>query len=164
MAPTPGDFGLTQIKGWTGWLIRFLQWLNRSGFRDYEHAFIVMPADKVLGAQPGGARLDDNTYDPAHTVYSAVALTTMQRQAIVSVATKLIGTPYSFLDYVSLALHRLHIRPKFVEAHVESTHHMICSQLVDAIYHWAGVQLFQDGRWPGDVTPGDLYDVLGGPK
>lgn len=164
MSPRPGDFGLTRIKGFAGWLIRVLQWLNGSGFRNYEHAFIVMPDNKVVGAQPGGARQDENTYDPAETVYSSVPMTTAQREAIVRVTRTLIDTPYSFLDYVSIALHRLHIRPKWLERYLASSRHMICSQLVDYVYSMAGVPLFKDGRAPGDVTPGDLYAVLGGPK
>jgi hypothetical protein len=37
---------------------------------------------------------------------------------------------------------------------------MICSQLVDEAYLRAGVHLFDDGRDPGDVTPGDLLYVI----
>ena len=37
---------------------------------------------------------------------------------------------------------------------------MICSQLVDEAYARAGVQLFDDGRLPGDVTPADLYGLI----
>jgi hypothetical protein len=37
---------------------------------------------------------------------------------------------------------------------------MICSQLVDQCYQDAGVHLFADGRWPGDVTPADLYRLI----
>jgi hypothetical protein len=39
---------------------------------------------------------------------------------------------------------------------------MICSQLVDRCYDIAGVHLFDDGRKPGDVSPGDLSRCLGG--
>jgi hypothetical protein len=38
--------------------------------------------------------------------------------------------------------------------------HLICSQLVDEAYLRAGVHLFDDGRLPGDVTPGDLWWLL----
>jgi hypothetical protein len=36
----------------------------------------------------------------------------------------------------------------------------MCSQLVDLSYHEAGVELFDDGRIPGDVSPGDLLDLI----
>jgi hypothetical protein len=38
--------------------------------------------------------------------------------------------------------------------------HLICSQLVDLCYLRAGAHLFDDGRLPGDVTPGDLWKLL----
>jgi hypothetical protein len=167
--PQPGDFGLTKINGAGGALIRIGQWLNGSGFRDFEHAFIVGPYVDgeltVIEAEPGGARQAKlSEYDPAKTVYSSWLLTTAERQAIVSMALFKLGTGYSWLDYASLALHRFYIRPGFVKRRVENLGHMICSQLVDFCYDMAGLRMFRDGRWPGDVTPGDLYDRLGGPQ
>jgi cell wall-associated NlpC family hydrolase len=166
VTPLPGDFGVTRIAGLPGRAIRFGQWLNGSGFEDYEHSFIVMPSPDgswppagVLGAQPGGARYEVNPYAAAVTRYSAIPLTTQQRAAIVSVACKLEGTPYSWLDYASIGLHRLHIRPKALEDFIASEHHMICSQLVVWVYKQAGIDLFP-GRWPGDVTPGDLARLI----
>ena len=41
---------------------------------------------------------------------------------------------------------------------------MICSQLVDYCYLMAGVHLFNDGRWPGYVTPEDLANVIADPS
>jgi hypothetical protein len=35
-----------------------------------------------------------------------------------------------------------------------------CAELVDLAYQRAGVQLFDDGRQPLDVTPADLADLL----
>jgi hypothetical protein len=36
---------------------------------------------------------------------------------------------------------------------------MICSQLVDYAFQCVDFQLFDDGRFHGDVTLGDLYRV-----
>ncbi len=52
-----------------------------------------------------------------------------------------------------------HIRPRWLLDYVAGTGHMICSQLVDQSYLDAGVHLAEDGRFPGDVTPGDLAYV-----
>lgn len=65
--------------------------------------------------------------------------------------------PYSVADYFALAAHRLHIPAPHLKRYVRSSGHMICSQLADAAAAEGGWHLFEDGRWPGDVTPGDLY-------
>lgn len=164
MTPEPGDFGVCRVGGWVGRLIRIGQWLNGDGFSDYEHAFIVTNRfGDIVEAQPGGARFGPNGYADEHTVYSSWDLTDEQRLTICEVAGSLIGTPYSVLDYFSLALHRLHIRPWWLERYVASTRHMICSQLVDHVYQRAGIHLFHSG-WPGDVTPARLLQVLKGPQ
>jgi hypothetical protein len=41
---------------------------------------------------------------------------------------------------------------------------MICSQLADTAAAEGGWHLFEDGRWPGDVTPGDLYRLYQGQR
>jgi hypothetical protein len=68
---------------------------------------------------------------------------------------------YSYLDYVALAFHSLHIPFPGLKNYIASTRHMTCSQLVDQAEKDAGVQLFKDGRWPGYVMPSDLGRLLG---
>ncbi len=63
---------------------------------------------------------------------------------------------YSFLDYLALAAHRYRLPVPGLRTYIKSTGHLICSQLVDACYQAAGVQLFDDHRWNGYVTPSDL--------
>ncbi|MBV9022447.1 MAG: hypothetical protein JO362_01265, partial [Streptomycetaceae bacterium] len=41
--PVPGDVGLTRIPGPLGKFIEVGQWINGNGFKDYEHAFLVLP-------------------------------------------------------------------------------------------------------------------------
>lgn len=160
-----GDFGLTKVGGSTGRLIRIAQWLNGDGFADFEHAFVYVGNGKIVEAATDGAHVGHlDQYDPATTVYSSWDMTKAQRGAIVGAAYSMVGTPYSLLDYVSLALLRLHLRPPGLVKYVASTHHMICSQLVDEAYRRAGVQMFDDHRFPGDVTPADLLTVLNGPR
>lgn len=158
--PLPGDFGLVSIPGTTGQFVRLGQWLNGGGYTTYEHAYIVTGIDELIEAEPGGARTNRMEYEPSGAIYSNWPLTPDQRTAIVAAARSLLGTPYSWLDYLSLAAHRLHIPAPHLRKYIADTGHMICSQLVDECYRRGGIHLFQDGRWPGDVTPADLAKVL----
>jgi hypothetical protein len=84
-----------------------------------------------------------------------IPLTGPQRDAICLAARGYIGTPYSWLDYLAIAAHRLRIPVPGLRRFIESDKSMICSQLVDRVYADAGVHLFS-GVWPGYVTPADL--------
>lgn len=165
----PGDIILTQITGRIGKLIEFGQWLNGNGFIDFEHAALYKGDGTVIEAEPGGARerpLSDYTGRPQFWSTGILQLTDTQRMLIVNAAVGYTkanggkGVPYSFLDYDALAAHRLGIPVPGLQRYIASTGHMICSQLVDQCYADAGVHLFTDDRWPGYVTPGDLYDLL----
>jgi hypothetical protein len=157
-APQPGDFGVTKITGIGGKLIWLGQALIGSRSR-YEHAFIVgLRPGSVIEAEPGGASVG---FLPAEAAYSHFPLTNVQRLAIVNAAVGLIGTPYSWLDYVAIAAERLRLPSKRLRRYVGASGHQICSQLVDEAYRRAGVALFADGRSPGSVTPGDLAKLIG---
>lgn len=164
--PQPGDIGLTQIHGSVGRWIRFGEWLNGDGFGEYTHAFLVLANGELLEADPGGARIRPlHEHAAARTVYVAPAgLSDAQRQAICSAGRRYVGVKYSFADYLAIAAHRIHLPFPGLRAYVASTHDMICSQLVDQAYQDAGVHLFNDGRWPGYVTPMALWDLLGKPQ
>lgn len=159
--PRPGDYGVCQIAGRTGLLIRIGQFLNGSGFRNYEHAFLVLDGGQVVEAEPGGARftalsfyLDDDT-----VAWSTVELTDEQRAAIVAAGRSYEHVPYSYLNYFAIAARRLRLPgARFLRRYVNSTQHMICSQLVAAAYAAAGVHL--DDVEPGDVTPADLANLI----
>jgi hypothetical protein len=169
--PQPGDVGLVRISGGVGRLIRVCQWLNGDGYSDYEHAFIVVGPDadgrqQLVEAQPGGARLALLTeYDGRHVEYLAPAgMTDGQRRAVCAAALKYADArvPYSFLDYLALALHRFHLPIPGLRWYIGWSRRMICSQLVDQAYSDGGCALFSDGRWPGYVTPGMLGQQLDG--
>jgi uncharacterized protein YycO len=159
--PQPGDFGLTQISGHVGRAIRVGQWLNGDGFSDYEHAFVYLGHGGIVEAEPGGARLAPLSEYNARSIawYRAPD---DKGDRIGAIAGMLIGTPYSFADYAAIAAVRLHLplSSKLLHNYVANSGHMICSQLVDEAYKRAGVQLFDDGRLPGDVTPGDLLRLI----
>jgi hypothetical protein len=163
--PQPGDFGLTKIPGAAGKLIDLGETLNGDGFSTWSHAFIVVscPPDtvQIVEAEPGGARwVADSKY--ADVVYSSWDLTDDQRQKIVAAAYGAIGRPYSAADYFAIAAHRLHLPLPGLRSYVQASGHQICSQLVDWCYQQAGVQLFNDGRWNGYVTPQGLNHVRTG--
>jgi hypothetical protein len=157
--PQVGDIGLTQIGGITGKLIRIGQWLNGDGFADYEHAFVYVGLGEVVEAQPGGAILAPlSKYDASRIVWHRAP--EGKRYAVAHYAYGMLGTPYSFLDYFAIGAVRLRLPSKRLRAYVASTRHLICSQLADEAYRRAGVQLFSDGRQPGQVTPGALYKLF----
>lgn len=158
-----GDIGFSRIGGFTGLWVSLGQWIIGDGCR-YTHVYIVLDDDTVIEAMPGGARIASihgRHPDEGMFYYSRLPLTTEQREAIVREARALIarpgGVPYSFMDYVALALARFSIKPKWLRDYIEGSGRMICSQLVDYIYCKAGIKLFNDGRLNQEVTPGDLF-------
>lgn len=160
MISNPGRIGLTHIHGATGVGIRIGQFLNGSGFEDYEHAFMDLGDGTIIEAEPGGARIRPlRNYDPSTIhwcdgIYRGVPQET--RLVIAAEARKLEHVPYSFMDYAALAAHRLGIDTDALQRYIGDSGHLICSQLVDLAYVRGGHVLFED-RWPGFVTPGDIY-------
>lgn len=159
----PGRIGLTQIHGRVGFGVRVGQYLNGSGFEDFEHAFMDLGDGTLIQAEPGksGAQirpLDIYTDAEVHWcdgMYSQVL--PMARVRIASWARRLEHTPYSFLDYDAIAAHRLGLDTDWLRHYIEAEEHLICSQLVDLACMRGGYQIFSDHRWPGFVAPGDLY-------
>lgn len=171
-APRPGDIGLTQVSGWGGRAIRAAQWLNGDGYADFEHAFTVTSVDAdgtvwIVEAMPGGAQHVANWHDPERTRW--LVCPDEYRDAVAGTALRFAErkVPYSVLDYDSLALRRLHVPAPGLRGYIRSSGHMICSQMADRAAMLGGWHLFADGRWEGDVTPGDLsmleiYRAVGG--
>jgi cell wall-associated NlpC family hydrolase len=166
--PQPGDFFLAPISGLGGAAIKAGEWLNGDGFLTVQHAGIYLGQGLTIEAMPGGAIQGDiGQYDPASLVWSSGTIEftiPATRQLVCDAAKKYIGVPYSGLDYLAIAAHRMHLPTPGLKEYIASTKHMICSQLVDQVYLDAGVHLFSDGRWPGYVTPGSLYALLGDHK
>lgn len=158
----PGLIGLTQIAGAVGTGIRVGQYLNGDGFSKFEHAFMTLPGNLILEAEPGGSVIRPIHY-PADTVHlcwnireKLLPVLPTDRQ-LLSLASSLEHVPYSFLDYDALFCHRLHIPFPGLKDFIGDTGHMICSQLTDEFYQRLGAVIFSDDRWPGYVTPGALY-------
>lgn len=159
--PLPGDFGLTKVKGLAGAFINFGQWFV-GDFSPVQHALVYVGNGMVVQAMPSGAELIplEDASPVVKWSTDLIPLNHWERTYISAVAQSLVGTPYSFLDYISLALERLHIRPKLIRDIVTSSDSLICSQLVVESYRRAGVELFGPETFPGDYTPGDLWKLL----
>jgi hypothetical protein len=163
----PGAFFLTRIPGRTGWWVGLAQAICGMPSR-WTHAGIVLPDDRILQAQPGGAviaPLDSLTGRP-HIVSDAPIRLYVRdhpedsewfvRRSVTHEALNLEGTPYSFADYLALAAIHLHLPSKALRRYVENSGHLISSALLDRTFREAGIHLYDDGRYPGDVTPADL--------
>lgn len=164
--PMMGDFFLAPISGLGGMAIETAEWLNGDGFLKVQHAGIYLGKGLTVEAMPGGAIQGDiSQYDPESLVWSSGIIEftiPATRHLICEAAKKYIGVPYSALDYFAIAAHRVHLPTPGLKKYIASTKHMICSQLVDQTFLDAGVHLFDDGRWPGYVTPGALDHLLDG--
>jgi hypothetical protein len=161
--PIPGDVGFGVIAGRVGgWVNLGQAWLG-DGCR-FTHTYLVVAPDLCIEAMPGGARWG-NVHDrlgPGHA-YARLPLTDEQRAALLPEAQKLRyarggrGVGYSFLDYAALGLWHYGIRAPWLRYRIQSSGHMICSQLVDYLLCRVGHHVFTDGRLPQDVTPGALF-------
>lgn len=174
--PPPGSFGLSRIGGLLGKLIAAGQAFSGDGSR-WTHAFIVLDDETVIEAMPGGARIVPIADRLKHeeVVFSdrpmqdwlgelvdpLVDWESTMRQLIVAQARGLDGIGYGYLQYLALGLVALGLKPRWLRLFIAKRNRMICSQLVDEVYRRAGIQLFDDGRLPQDVTPGDLAHYAG---
>jgi hypothetical protein len=157
----PGDIAVCSFPGPVDALIRAGQWANGDGDGDHAHAFIFIGDGLIAEARPGGAcilHLQDTDYRNILWSHPRVTMTAAQRTKVVASARWYVlqHTGYSWVDYAALGAHRLHIPAPHLRAYIAGSTHMICSQLADQCALEAGVHLFDDGRWPGYVTPGDL--------
>jgi len=159
--PQAGDFACVSMGGAGGRLVGLGERLCGDAFTQYQHAFVYIGDQRIVEAEPGGAVAAAlGGYGSMVWSTGKIPMTADQRLAVCAAARGYIGTQYSWLDYMAIALHRLHVPAPGLKGYIGSTGHLICSQLVDQCYADAGVHLFADGRWPGFVTPADLAGVI----
>jgi hypothetical protein len=176
-----GAIFLATINGWTGRWVAGAQAFVRGGSR-YTHAGLILSSDQVIEAEPGGAVIRPSLilrerknllvsdapvqWWKRSTVFPQIlgepeASERQMRQRIDATARALEGTPYSLLDYYTLAAVEFGWPGgSWARKRVEDSKHLICSALTDRVLDVAGVHLYSDGRLPGDVTPGDLADWI----
>lgn len=153
----PGTIGFSTIGGSVGWLVRLGQFVIADDCR-YSHVFVVLDGNQVLEAMPRGARFRQlTTEDIAASSFWEFPLTERERSWLMFEASMLEGTKYGFSAYLNLALIRLGLRSRRLERYLKSNRRLICSQLADWLLHKAGYQVFNDGRLPHEVSPGDLW-------
>lgn len=185
----PGMFGLSVIGGNVGRLIRWGQKVVERQDYTYTHAFLVINNDQVIEAEPGGAIISplskyqtrpdvvfsdipiQNAVEDGLALWKQAGYTfadsdaastyeAVLRRRVTRFGKECEGIGYSYLDYFALALERFNIHLSMVEKRIERQDRMICSQLVDWAYLQCGIHLFDDGRMPFDVTPGDLEHYI----
>ena len=166
--PEVGAFAVVNTgTPWATPLIEAGEFLWGDGFSDYDHAVTcsAIRADGtvvIVEAMPHGAVEVFWHYQDRPHAWSTGRVKTSPEAG--DAAHFLTGTPYSALDYFALAAHRLSLHPldMMLRRRVASSKHAICSQLVDLAQQRAGVQLFDDQRWPGYVVPQDLALLIAG--
>lgn len=173
----PGDIILLQIKGFTGFMVRVMQWFNRDTSK-WTHAGMVLDDDTLFEAQPGGAVITPLAeyadrpgvrvafyQKPVNLAGKAIAykhaplddvIKDSRRANMVTQARSMVKLGYNWTTYFYLAAYRLGIRSRWLKWRVQNSDKVICSQAVDLIYDDNTIHLFADGRMPYDVTPGDL--------
>lgn len=155
----PGDFAVVATHSRIGWLIRLV---TRS---HYNHAWVYLGGGLIVEAEGSGAVVSQLTnYDGCPVLWSNMTLTDTQRATIVATAKDVARrrVPYSWIDdacIAATALFGVHV-PTWVRHRLASTEHLMCSQLVDVCYQSAGIDLVPSKALPGDVSPGDLADVI----
>lgn len=160
----PGTIGFAKIGGILGWVISFLQWLSGDGSK-WTHVFIYIGEGKygentIFAAQPGGARYDDLSKLKEVAWLSMVQPTPEQFAIIKKLCADYEGAPYSYSNYLAIGLRRyFHVEWNWLRNYIKNSGRNICSQMADLFYFQAGIHLFNDGRWPQDVTPGSLADL-----
>jgi hypothetical protein len=162
------DIGL--VRG-TGLAMAAVRW---GTFSPYGHAVLakIDGGLEILQAAPGGANValaadwpdiywltDDPVWaeTAARTGRSEADLREAVSDTFVTYTEPPPGRGYNWPDIYCIALLQIHIKPPLVRHRVQSLDTLICSQACDLTCAQNGVQLFDDGRLPMDVTPGDLY-------
>jgi cell wall-associated NlpC family hydrolase len=171
--PEPGDFGVVATAG--PWLDRTAARIIRWGTNSpVNHAFVYIGNGKIVEAvrrvRIGYTdEYDDITWSTGR-LPERLTPSTSQRDEIVTSAMGMVGDKYNILDILAIGIaqkridpdrmtHWAHTPPWYVRR-LNANHREICSQVVDAVYLAAGLHLFDDGRLPGLVSPGDLYNLL----
>lgn len=168
IVPQPGDFRIVPVKGWAGLGIEVGQFLNHEGWSHHDHAEIYIGQVPGRDGEWTASSYSDGTglrpYAPVDgEVWSSgkIPLTEAERQGIVSWCLAHQNVGYGWWDYLELVFHHFGINDPALKRSIASSHHAICSQFVDMAYSEGGdVHLFNDGRWPGDVTPAALAALV----
>lgn len=184
--PQLGDYFTSATIGtWRqvipGWIIRWTtatkvpakrSW--RTLWRDHKwsyskvnHTGIYVGNGKIIEAI-GRVRIDPVSFHP-NAIWSHFPLTDAQRHAIAQFSFDQVGKSYNWAGLVAVGLaqerfgrHLKGLARQWWVKKLENDGQWFCSQLTDASYAAGGVQLFNDERPNGLVSPQDLYDLPDG--
>lgn len=120
------------------------------------HVVVAYSETMCISAQPGGARLRPITDFP-NAVWSRFELTDAQRDMIRALAYQYRNTPYNYAGFVLIGAQVAAGRPvpDWLARAVSRSQRMECAQLADMLLSAAGVSVFDDGREPGLMFPGE---------
>lgn len=170
-APALADLMFAHTDGTVGDIIRkgefLIDWIDRlhyprAAYR-WNHVAIYVGNGMIVEAQPGGVRaVSLAVYDPQKISWSTGWFPDLTRDQRITIACEAkwyakARVPYGFEDYAAIAAHTLHLPVPGLQEFIADEKSMICSQLGDRCYQLGGYHLFKDDRWPGYVTPMDLY-------
>ncbi len=155
----PGDIGFSKIGGLTGLFVRFGQFVIGDD-SPFTHVFVVITPTIVLEAMPSGMRYRKITGKEEGVAYARLPLTDEQHRMVPLVASQFENVKYGFSAYLYLFLNQFGWAPAWLKRYIERNGRMICSQTADEFLRRLGYHVFDDGRMPHDVTPGDLFNEL----
>lgn len=157
----PGDVGFSKITGLTGLFVRFGQFIVGDD-SPFTHVFVVTNTNPglVLEAMPNGMRTRVFTGAEVGVAYARLPLSDEQRRMVPLVSKQFENVKYGFSAYLYLFLNRFGGAPARLKRYIETNGRMICSQTADEFLRRLNYHVFNDGRMPHDVTPGDLFNEL----
>lgn len=168
----PGDIGFGPIKGLPGLLV------GAGHLMLGETAHVKRVKVRHVFVSTGG---------PIHIPWAVEAMPSGARRAVISDrwtdeyvylrppgdgtlgieigyhAARMVGIKYSFADYAALGLKHRGVKSQRLDDYIARLSQYgypkraICSQLADFAITKAGYQVFDDGRLPQDVIPGELF-------
>lgn len=144
-----GQVGIVHSsKGFAPRMIRLITGSN------WSHVVVAINERECVSAEPGGAVVRPIADYPA-VIWSQFRLSGYQRKVIAFWALMHKGTPYSWMAYYGAGLAALlkDRTPNWLDRYVDRTDKLICSQLADRALQAGGINLFQDSRPRGAVTP-----------
>ena len=184
--PNPGDFFTTATTG--KWYDRFFAWAirfftatkvpaKRSWRTLWRNHVWVYPTVNHAGIFLGYGEIAEavkklkigSIAEYPDASWSKIPLTAGQRAKIIEFADNQVGKGYNWLGLLGVGLaqerfgtHLKELTRSWWVKQLSDGKSWFCSQFVDAAYAYAGVQLFNDGRETGLVSPADLFNVPNG--
>lgn len=166
--PPVGTIGVVSTQHAGAWRVRAVSWAIRWDTESpVNHAFVYAGEGRILEARPGGSGFNAWDAYPGTIWLANIKPPPQDFLEQEQVAFALCKIPYGWLDLIAIGIAQKRWDPELAqrwdEGHVPwwvrrigDMRTAICSQLADEFFLRLGVHLFDDGRPPGLVSPGDL--------